>query len=260
MRKYIQKDIGQLYLVSAGIGDLDNMTQKAYNIILDADMVFAMSFMRKQYSELLSGKEVYDSGHALFRTSDDKYSDKEKNIRSLIRNGIKENKKIVIMDFGDPVLYGPHSGYLTEFSDLNPEVIPGISSFNAANAALGIEITQDYNRSVIITEAMSQGFNEKRMEEIAKVDGTIVIFSMRLDINKVVSQLSRHFSENTPAAIVCTSGFKEKEKIIYTHLRLLPQIINNEKLSWDYILYIGKFLEGKYKENCDIKEGFINIA
>jgi len=245
MLKNIQEDIGQLYVVSAGIGDLDNMTLKAHKIILSADMVFAMTFMRKQYSEILSDKEVYDSGHALFTTSDNKYSDKEENIRSLIRNGIKENKKIVIMDFGDPVLYGPQSGYLTEFADLNPKVIPGISSFNAANAALGIEITQNYSRPVIITEAMSKDFNEKRMEEIAKINGTVVLLSMRLDIDKVVSQLSKHFSVDTPTAIVCASGFKEKEKILYTQLRLLPQTIKDEKLSWDYLIYIGDFLESK---------------
>ncbi|MCD4811381.1 tetrapyrrole methylase, partial [bacterium] len=58
-----------------------------------------------------------------------------------VRQGIKEGKKIAILDHGGPLIYGPWVWVLEEFADLTPTVIPGVSSFNAASAILKKEVT-----------------------------------------------------------------------------------------------------------------------
>ena len=235
---------GKLYLVSAGIGDLENMTLRAHKIVTNADIVLAMEFVRKQYEQILVGKEVHDAGHGLF-TNIEKgsgaYGDKDK-IRSVVRGGVLEGKIVVVLDFGDPVLYGPQSGYLKEFADLNPEVVPGLSSFNAASAALGREITGGYDRAVVISEAMNSQEGDDRLEKLAATGSTLVLLTMRMDIDKVVFQLKKHLPEDTPAAVVCSAGFKDKERVLKTTLGSLAKCIRLEEPSWDYILYIGDFL------------------
>lgn len=239
-----QIDPGKLYLVSAGIGDPDNMTLRAHKIVTNADIVLAMKFIREQYAALLEGKDVYDAGHGLFTNleeGDGAYGDKDK-IRAVIRDGILAGQTVVVLDFGDPVLYGPHSGYLKEFADLNPEVIPGISSFNAANSALGREISGGYNRAVVISEAMGNQNDDDRLEKLAATGSTLVLFTMLMDVDKIVSRLKKHLPGDTPAAVVCCAGFKEKQNVVLTDLDSLAQRIKDEKPSWDYLVYIGDFL------------------
>lgn len=231
---------GKLYMVSAGIGDPDNMTLRAYKTILEADIVLAMKFIRNQYSDMLEGKEVYDAGHGLFSkmAASVKYGDEDK-VRSIVRDGVTAGKIVVVLDFGDPTLYSPQSGYLKEFADLRPEVIPGISSFNAANAAIGLEITDDYNRAVVLSEAMSNWGNEDRLEKLAATGAILVFFSMHLDIGNLVLRLKNYFSSNTPVAVVCSAGLKNKEKVIRTTLASLAQCMKEERPSWDYLIYVG---------------------
>ena len=45
-------------------------------------------------------------------------------------------KTVAIVADGDPTIYSPWGWIPEHFTDLKPNVIPGISSFNAANAAL----------------------------------------------------------------------------------------------------------------------------
>ncbi|MFW2569202.1 SAM-dependent methyltransferase, partial [Aliarcobacter butzleri] len=57
---------GQLSIVSAGVGDLDNMTIKAYNAIKEADIFFTMDGKAGEYSSLIGEKPVYKAGHGIF--------------------------------------------------------------------------------------------------------------------------------------------------------------------------------------------------
>lgn len=85
----------------------------------------------------------------------------EAEYKQLIRKSIKEGKNIVVIDNGDPTIYGPHIYFVKEFQDLAPKIIPGISSFNAANAALqtsvigGLEDAKGVTLTVGSTKTLS---------------------------------------------------------------------------------------------------------
>ena len=239
---------GTLYLVSVGIGDLDNMTIRARNIIEQADIVLAMQFIREQLADLLEGKAVYDAGHGLFTGSDINSGtpEDEEQVRAVIRDGIRDGKTVAVLDFGDPTLYSPQSAYLKEFSDLNPKIIPGISSFNAGNAALGRELTRAYDRAVILTEAMNDPDNpqplRERLEKLAATHSTLVLFAMRLDLPLVAQELMRHYPADTPVAIVTHAGFSEQENVIRGTLETIAEQTRDMDLPWQHLLYVGDFL------------------
>lgn len=232
------KNTGKLYLVSAGIGDVDNITIRAHKILENADIVFAMPFIQRIYSSLLQGKEVYDAGHAFFTDSNvnsAKDNDEDK-VRKIIRDAYSQGKCIAILDFGDPTLYSPQSAYLREFSDLNPQVIPGISSFNAANAAIGQEITGKYEVPVVLTEAME--CNE-RLDLLASTGATLIFFTMRMNLAKTVEQLKKHYAKDTPAIIVCCAGIREKEVVLRSTLDEIVDLAKARNIPWEHLLYVG---------------------
>ncbi|MEI8632084.1 SAM-dependent methyltransferase [Vibrio sp. PP-XX7] len=122
---------GQLFLVSAGIGDPENMTLRAVEVIRQADLILAMPFVQKQIASFLPhGGTVVDPGHGLFTELSRNHlvdvasvDAMEARVRHMVREHIQCGKRVVVVEFGDPTLCGPQIGYLNEFWDLDPVLI-----------------------------------------------------------------------------------------------------------------------------------------
>jgi precorrin-4 methylase len=221
----------QFYLVSTGSGDPDNITLRAVNTIKDSDIIFCSKRIRDKFPVLLQGKEIHDPGFGLFAVYGKKpeeakkskrfnYEEKIKQLNQItriIRNGIKEGKVVSVLCSGDPTIYGPNMWYLEAFEDLDPEVVAGVSCFNAANAALRKGVTSGVKaHSVILTAAFGgkeySGLDS--IEKLAQNQATMVFFTMFLDLKKVVKKLKTHYPKDTPVAIVLFAGYRDKQKII----------------------------------------------
>lgn len=249
---------GKLYLVSVGVGDQDNMTLRALKTIESADIIFASPQNQERLANLLADKEINDCGHGLFtslarrKQANDEVDALEQHIRELIRGHIAAAKTVAILDSGDPTLYGPHIGYLQEFKDLNPVIIPGLSSFTIANALLKRGLTDSkLSESVILTTAKTsrEGYDgTDTLDKLAATQASLVFFTMRLDLAEVVEQLQQHYSADTPIAIVLHAGHAEKEAIIEATLATIVDVTGEEKLPFEHMIYVGDFLqEGGYK-------------
>ncbi|KGF25456.1 SAM-dependent methyltransferase [Oligella urethralis] len=244
---------GQLSLISMGIGDADNITVKALRTLEAADIVFGMQVVMDKYPDLLADKELHEAGHGLFTSMKQPMSASElkafedKN-RQIIREAIANGKNVAIIDYGDPLVYGPQSGYLDEFRDLSPQVIPGISSFNAANAALATSITSGKSsHSVILTAAMNADENYQGSDSpatLAASKSSLVFFTMKMNLPEVVAQLKTHYPDETPIAIVNHAGSAEQQQVIKTTLgTLLKDTDEGEKLPFEHLIYVGDFLQ-----------------
>ncbi len=265
---------GRLYLVSAGIGDPDNITIRAQKILEQADIVFAMKGTSGQMADLLKGKELHEAGHGLFGMGEKPKADAQKakaprppkdatpagrmaldpkkqaeeqaKARNIIRNGIAAGKTVVVLDYGDPTIYGPQIGYMKEFADLNPEIIPGISSFNAANAALKRGLVGGGSNGVILTAAGGgrKGSNpDNSLAQLAKSRSTMVFFTMGMNLPEVVKQLKTSYPGTTPIAIVSHAGFKAKEAVLYATLDTVVAKTSGGKLPFEHLIYVGDFLK-----------------
>ncbi len=254
----------QLYLVSVGNGDPDNITLRAINTIKDSDIIFCHKRMRDKFPVLLQGKEIHDPGFGMFAIYGKKPEEAKKNkrfnyeekikqlneITTIIRDAVKEGKVVSVLDSGDPTIYGPNMWYLEAFEDLDPEVIPGISCFNSANAALRKGITSGVKaHSVILTTSFGRkeytGLDS--IEKLAQHQATMTFFTMFLDLEKVVKKLRKHYPPDTPIAIVLFAGYKDKERIIYGTLDTILEETKGEKLPFEHLIYVGDFLNKQYK-------------
>jgi len=252
-----------LYLVSMGSGDADNLTLRAVNTIKGSDIIFCRKEMPEQFPDLLEGKEIHDPGFGLFaiygkspeegkRNKRFNYEEKMKQfdeISRIIRTAVKQGKVVSVLCSGDPTIYGPNMWYAEAFEDLEPQVVPGISCFNAANAALRKGVTRGVKaHSVILTASFGREkySGPDSIEELSRHQATMVFFTMFLDLEKVVEKLKTHYSSDTPIAIVLFAGYKDKEKVIYGTLDTIVKETGG-KLPFEHLIYVGDFLTNRYK-------------
>ena len=245
---------GKYYLVGMGPGDPDLATMRALNVIDKADLVFCNDKIREKFAKQLEGKKVIDGYHRLFpfygkdcakvtdeekskeRMSCEEYHKKQEEFASMTRAAVAEGKTVVMLDNGDPLIYGPCSWSLTELRDIDTEVVPGLSSFNAANAAIGAGVTEGKSSHSVL---FASGWT---VDEMAQHQSTMVLFTMRTEFRKFIDSLSKHYPPETPVAIVMNAGYAEKEKVMRGTLGGILEQVGDDKLPFEYLLYVGDFL------------------
>ncbi|MBN1932054.1 MAG: hypothetical protein JW786_10655 [Desulfobacterales bacterium] len=245
---------GKFYLVGMGPGDSDLATLKALKVIEKADLIFAGKRISDKFEKYLAGKKVIDGYQRLFpfhrkkctdvsgadksreHMSCEEYHQKQAEFAAMVRAAVAEGKTVAMLDSGDPLVYGPCAWSLAELHDLDTEVVPGLSCFNAANAALRVGVTEGKNaHSVIFASGWS-------VEEMAVHQSTMVLFTMRTEFKKFIDSLSKHYPSDTPIAIVLSAGYAEKEKVMHATLGSVMDQVGKNRLPFEYLLYVGDFL------------------
>ena len=161
-----------VYFIGAGPGDPDLITVKGQRLIEEADVViYTGSLVNPQ---VLAGAkpdaELYDSAAM---TLDE--------VVALMEQGERKQKQVVRVHTGDPSLYGAVREQMAELDRLGIayEVIPGVSSFLAAAAAMKREYTLPGVSQTVILTRMEGRTPVPESEQIAKLaahQATMVIF------------------------------------------------------------------------------------
>jgi precorrin-4 methylase len=246
----------RFYFVGMGPGDADLITLRGLKAIEDADLIFCSKRAQEKFASYLEGKELVEgSSYRLSRyygkdcsklkekerkECEDCTNKRNKLIKS-IRQAIGEGKTVAVLGSGDPFIYGPAVWFLEEFSDLDPVIVPGLSSFNAANAALAKNVTSNKpTKSVILTIGYSPE-SRKTIEDLAVHKATMVVYMPR-DLKDLVKRLSTHYPPQTPMALVSYAGYKEKERVIKGTLKTILDKVGNERELKLFLVYVGDFL------------------
>jgi precorrin-4 methylase len=247
---------GKYYLVGIGPGDADLVTLRALKVIQKADVIFSSDRIKERLAEVLEEKEVLGGYHRLFPyygqncaelkdserrnregMSCEEYQEKQAEFAALVRKAVAEGKTVAMLDSGDPMIYGPAAWSLVELRDLSTEVVPGLSAFNAANAALRAGVTEGKkSHSVIFASGWS-------VEKMAVHQSTMVLFTMRTEFKHFVESLAKHYPAETPVALVISAGYADREKTLHGTLGTILDEVGEEKLPFEYLLYVGDFLE-----------------
>lgn len=248
----------QFYLVSTGVGDPDNITLRALKTIEKADVIFASTQLQEKFNDLLKGKELHETGRGLFtslarrKSPEEEVVALEEQTRRIIREAITAGKTVAVLDYGDPMVYGPQSGYITEFRDLYPIIVPGISSFNASNAAIARGLTDGpTSESVILTTAKvaRAGYDgTDSLVRLSETQSTMAFFTMGIELAEVVRQLKKNYPGNTPIAIAFNAGYSEKQSVLHATLDTIVEAVSDKPLPFEHMIYVGDFLrENGYK-------------
>jgi len=256
------KESAQLYLVGVGPGDPDLITLRAIEAIKQADVLFCFESFRDKFAPYLEGKEVHHGYWRLFpyygqnpadlkgeeRRECEEIARKREKFVAIIRKAVEKGKTVAILDSGDPLIYGPYAWCLEEFEDLDPVVVPGLSCFNAANAALRRGITtSDDTKSVILTAADWPGKTDT-IQRLSKHRATMIVFTMKTEFREFIEKLSINYPPETPMAIVKHAGYADKEEVIRGTLGSILDQVEQEELPFEYLIYVGEFLTHRYQK------------
>jgi precorrin-4 methylase len=248
-----QQTKNQFYLVSLGVGDPDLITLRAINTIKASDVIVCRDRNKKELSEYLKSKTILDSSMAGWRRyrkdcasikDPEKRAECQKSAKSRsqlikqIRNAVEAGKTVSVLGSGDLMIYGgPYRWYLEEFKDLDPKIIPGVSCFNAANAALGRDIMMGKAcHSAVLTT-----FRE--IDKLAGSHPTMVIFTMHTKFNELVEKLKTHYPADTPIAIVFHAGYKQKEHTVKGRLDTIIEQTKDKPFPFEHLVYVGDFMK-----------------
>lgn len=227
--------------VGAGPGAADLITVRGARMLRHADVViFAGSLVdRELVRRYATGADVYDSA-AMTLTE----------VMTVMMNAIAAGRGVVRLHTGDPCIYGAIQEQMEALDRLGIEyqVVPGVTSAFAAAAALKQELTlPELSQTVIFTrvEGRTPVPERERLNEIARIGATLVIYLSVGMIEKVVDQLLQGaYTEATAAAIVCRASW-EDEQIIQGTLADIAGKVRAAGIDRQALIIVGDVLAAR---------------
>lgn len=225
----------QIAIIGAGPGDETLITVKGKFYLENADCVlYAGSLIPEEMTNWCKpGAVVRNSAMMTL----------EEQI-NLMQEHYNKGNSIVRLQCGDPSIYGAIQEQMSIFDDLGMDyfIVPGISSFSAAAAALKSEFTiPEVVQSIILTrgEGLTPLPETEKLEEMAKHKATICLFLSVGIAKKVQSQLLTHYAPSTPVAVLYRLTWKDEE-IYQGTLENLAQIVKDSKKTRTVLIIIGE--------------------
>jgi precorrin-4/cobalt-precorrin-4 C11-methyltransferase len=154
---------------------------------------------------------------------------------------------------GDPSLYGAIAEQMHRLDELGIpyEIVPGVSSFTAAAAALKLELTPaGANQTVILTRAAGRtGLPENEsLAELARHRVGLVLFLSAAQVPAVVEALTPHYGAEAPAVIAYRVTWPD-QVILRCTLATLADNMAAAKICLTALILVGPMLEADRARN-----------
>ena len=161
-----------------------------------------------------------------------------------------QGKMTVRVHTGDASIYGAIREQLDALDKLGipHTVVPGVSSFLAAAAAMQKEYTlPDVTQTVILTrmEGRTPVPERERLEELAKHRATMIIFLSVGRIAELAERLRTAYPAATPVAVVYKASWPE-EKIVTGTLLDIAEKVQAAGITKTALVTVGEFLGDTY--------------
>ena len=254
---------GNLYIVSTPIGNLDDVTIRALNILRDVDFIFAESIERTK--TLLAHFNIKKK---VFSYNKD---NEIRKVSTIISHLDKSNSIALVTDAGTPSISDP--GYHL-LSKLRPDIkiipIPGASSLSCA-----LSVSKIPMNTFIFTGFLPKKDNDRRkkLSELSMLSTPVCLFESKHRLIQLLEDIYNIYGDDTQVGI-----FRELTKVYETimhdsvsnlikHFNDIPPkgefvlIVSSKSISKaskkDYFTVIEQLIKKKFT-NKDIVE-IINI-
>lgn len=243
-----------IFFIGAGPGDVDLITVKGRNILSKADVViYAGSLVGKEHiSFCKEGVEVHNSASMTLEE-----------VIEVMKKAHSENKDVVRLHTGDPAIYGAIKEQMDELERLNIsyEVIPGVSSFSAAAAAIKKEFTlPNVTQTVILTrvEGRTKVPETEDLERLASIGASMAIFLSIGMIDKVVDKLRKGYGRNVPIAVVERATWGDERSILGT-LDDISEKVKKANITKCAQILVGDFIDCEYEKSLLYDKTFTHM-
>lgn len=230
------QDYGKLYIVATPIGNLDDITLRAINILKSVDIVVAED--TRHSLKLLNHLQISKPLMSYYRHKEEVKYEK-------ILEKIKEGKNIaIISDAGTPIISDPGEVIVKAAIKENIEVIPipGACAAITALMAGGVDTKKFVFYGFI---SINKKLRKKELEEIKKENKTIILYEAPHKIKNTLKDLKEYIPERK--IIICRELTKIHEEFIRGTAEEVAKKITEPK--GEYIILIDSNPEEVEEEN-----------
>ncbi|HIT60014.1 MAG TPA: precorrin-4 C(11)-methyltransferase [Candidatus Fimousia stercorigallinarum] len=231
-----------VYFIGAGPGDPDLLTIKGKKIIDRADVIiYAGSLVNKEIlKDAKADAAIYNSAAMTLEE-----------VLAVMQKAEADGLVTARVHTGDPSVFGAHREQMDALKQLGIpyEVIPGVSSFVAAAAALKKEYTlPGVSQTVILTrmEGRTAMPPKESIRDLARHNATMVIFLSVGMIDRLAAELMQEYRPDTLAAVVYKVSW-ENQKIVQGTLSDIARKVTDAGIKKTALIVVGDFLGEEYE-------------
>lgn len=230
----------KVYFVGAGPGDPRLITIKGKEIIEKAEVViYAGSLVSEKILKYAAdAKEIYNSAFLNLEE-----------LRDIFKKSKERDLNVARIHSGDPSIYGAINEQMRLLDELGIryEIVPGISSFQAAASALGQELTlPGVCQTITLTRVGGRTSipEKENLREIIKTMPTLIIFLSISKLGEIIETLKTGYPSSTPIAVVHRVTLPE-EQIILGTLEDIMEKLDGRDITKTALILVGEVLNKK---------------
>src|SRR5262245_54789788 len=231
----------RVYIIGAGPGDPKLLTLRGAELIARCPVVL--------YTGSLVPRAVLRHAQADARVLDSSGMTLDE-IVDVICAARDADEDVARVHTGDPVLFGSTAEQMRRMSALGIEyeVVPGVSSFTAAAAALGRELTlPELSQTVILTRAEGRTPMPEReqLAELAKHGATLALFLSITLLEDVTRALIPAYGADCPVAVVHKASWPDQQ-IVRGTLADIREQVRARKIRTQSLILVGRVLTAEH--------------
>ncbi|MDA3892522.1 MAG: precorrin-4 C(11)-methyltransferase [Salinivirgaceae bacterium] len=236
--------MSSIKFIGAGPGDPELITIKGQKAVREADVIIYAGSLVPQavIEDRKASAEVFNSASMDLGE-----------IINVMKKANDAGRKVARVHTGDPSIYGSIREQIEELDKLNItyEVIPGVSSFVAAAAALQKEFTVPGISQTVICTRMEGRTPVPELEQIEKLAAhktSMSIFLTVQMIEKLVEKLMIHYEATTPIAVIQRASWPD-QKIVKGTLTDIAAKVKEADITKTAMILVGDFLGDSYENS-----------
>jgi precorrin-4/cobalt-precorrin-4 C11-methyltransferase len=231
----------KVYFVGAGPGDPELLTVRADHLLRTAKCcIYAGSLVSPEIIDLIPpDAEKHDSARM---TLDE--------VIAVVQAASARDDDVVRLHTGEPAIYGAIGEQMDALDEIQIgyEVVPGVSSFQAAAAAIPAELTApEISQTVILTRLAGRTPvpEQQDLARLAEAKATLCLFLSVDKIAQVATTLTEHYGENCPATVVYRASWPDQE-VIQGELCDIASKVHAAGITKTAIILVGRALKRPY--------------
>ena len=227
----------KVFFVGAGPGNPELLTVRAHRLLSHCEIcIYAGSLVSPEVVALApAGADLYDSAEMTLEE-----------MEVVFRQAQLRGVDLIRLHTGDPAIYGAIREQMNSLDRLgiDYEVIPGISSFQAAAATLKTELTApEVSQTIILsrTSGRTPMPEQEELEQLAKTRSTLCLFLSVHKIGEVAGELAPWYGADCPAAVVFHASWPD-EKVVRGTLADIALKVEQEQIRKTAMIIVGQTL------------------
>lgn len=231
---------GHIEIVGAGPGDPDLVSVRGRQMLEKADLIlYAGSLVPRELT--LCAKPGATVRSSASMNLEEQFA--------LMKEFYDRGQFVVRLHTGDPCIYGAIQEQMNYFDryGMSYHITPGISSFQAAAAALRSQFTiPEKVQSIILTrgEGRTPMPEREKLHLLAQSQSTMCIFLSAGIVEQVQAELLQAYPPTTPVAVCYHLTWKD-ERIFRGNLGELAKLVRDNHLTLTTLIVVGDAIDNR---------------